>query len=212
MGASAAGPLKGEAHVPEPFELPVSIFPGISGYATGELGIHSIILDEPTNDFFQLSNSVNVRMVLLAKDPGMEVWNFNGSAYMNVGQSFPIGTSPFDTHPLWNLVSGVPGNTYSLTIKMHDLNGVYADSDPIVLNFTAAPAPGPFAINVAAIAPQQVTLAWPTNAIGWELQSTFSLIETNWTTMTNAPVISGTNFSLSLMATNEQQYFRLFRP
>jgi hypothetical protein len=54
VGRSAAGELKVDSDFDQRVELPVSIFPGISGFATGELALHSTILDDSTNDFFQI--------------------------------------------------------------------------------------------------------------------------------------------------------------
>ena len=110
VGRSAAGQLKVQIDFEQPFSLAASIFPGISGYATGEMGVHSTLLDDPANDFFQLSTAADFRFVLLAKDPGMEVWNDNGSAYLGIGESYFIGVAPFDNHPIWNIVNGTPGN------------------------------------------------------------------------------------------------------
>src|SRR5258707_7545305 len=53
VGHSAAGQLKVEVGFDQPLGLEVSVFPGISGYATGEVGFHSAPFDEPINDFFQ---------------------------------------------------------------------------------------------------------------------------------------------------------------
>ena len=53
-GRNAAGQLRIEVGYAQPLALPVSVFPGIPGYATGELGFHSTIIDDPANDFFQL--------------------------------------------------------------------------------------------------------------------------------------------------------------
>src|SRR5471030_2293146 len=78
-GRSAAGQLKVDVDFTQPLVLAASVFPGISGYATGELGFHSTILDDAANDFFQLSTAADFRFILLAKDPGMEVWNDTGS-------------------------------------------------------------------------------------------------------------------------------------
>ena len=111
------------------------------GYATAALGLHSIFVDDPTNDLFAPSTDADFSFILLAKDPGMEVWNDHGSAFMTNGESYQIGHPIFDNHPIWNLVSGTPGNSYSLTIKFHDASGIYPDSDPVVLSFTPiAPA------------------------------------------------------------------------
>ena len=141
VGRNASGQLVVQIEFEQPLVLPVSVFPGISGYATGEVGLHSALFDDPGNDFFQLSPAADFRFILLAKDSGIEVWNDTGSSYMNVGESFYIGPPPFDTHPVWNITTGTPTNAYSLTLKLHDVNAVYPDSASFVLSFTPiAPA------------------------------------------------------------------------
>ncbi len=210
VGRSAAGELKVDVDFEQPVGLEASIFPGTSGHATGELAMHSTILDDPANDFFQLSTAADFRFILLAKDPGMEVWNDTGSGFMATNEMFYVGVSPFDTHPIWNLVNGTPGSAYSLTLKLHDLNGVYADTAPFVLSFTAVQIHYPLAIKQDDL--QHATLSWTTNAAGWELQSATSLTATNWATVTNVPVLAGPNFSLSVTTEQTQQFFRLHKP
>ncbi len=214
VGRSAGGQLKADVGFPQPVELPASIFPGISGFATGEMGVHSTILDDPTNDFFQLALTADLRFVLLAKDPGMEVWNDTGSGYMGIGETFFIGTAPFDTHPIWNIVSGTPGNACSLTLKLHDLNGVYSDSAPFELSFTpiqVTPGAGPYEISITRVDPLHAMLSWTTNALGWALESATSLGASNWNTVTNSPGMEGTNFSLSIATADTQRFFRLHK-
>jgi hypothetical protein len=209
VGRSAARELRVASDFTQPVELPVSIFPGIPGYATGEVAFHSTILDDPTNDLFQLSTAADLRFVLLAKDPGMEVWNDTGSGYMATNETYFIGVFPFDNHPIWNIVNGTPGNTYSLSLKLRDVNGVYSDSAPFVLSFT--PVPDRSWINIEPADPLHATLSWPTNAIGWELQSAASLTATNWTPIRDDPGIAGTNFALSISTAAAQQFFRLHK-
>lgn len=207
VGRTAAGELHLHMHFDQPVELPLSIFPGINGYAFGELAFHSTILDEPAEDFFQLSPAADFRFVLLAKDPGIEVWNDTGSGYMVSNETFRIGPAPFDSHPIWNIISGTPGNSLSLTLKLRDLNGVYPDSESFVLSFT--PVETRPRINFQKTSVQSATLSWPTNAAGWELQSANSVGTANWDTITNTIGISGTNFSVSITTTNAQQFYRL---
>lgn len=209
VGRNATGQIVVDSDFPQPVGLPPSIFPGFPGFATGELGIHSILLDDPTNDFFQLSVNADFRFILLAKDPGMEIWNDFTAAYMNVGEMFHIGSAPFDNHPIWNLVNGSFGSSYSLTLKMRDLNGIYADSDPFVLSFTPAAAPGPYQIHLAATDSQHVALQWPANAIGWQLETSVSPAAAGWTTVTNVPTVAGTNFFLIVPTDSPQRFFRL---
>jgi hypothetical protein len=205
VGRNAAGELVVDSDFDQPVELPVSIYAGISGYATGSIGIHSTILDEPTNDFFQLSTAADFEFILLAKDPGMEIWTFAG--FMGTNDTQAIGPSPFDTHPLWNIANGTPGNAYSLTLKIRDLNGIYPDSAPFVLSFT--PIQIRHRINISQVDPIHAALSWSTNAVGWELQSATSVTATNWTTVTNLAGIIGTNFSLNITTTQTKQFFRL---
>ena len=210
VGRTAAQELKVETDFTQPVELEASIFPGISGYASGELAFHSIAFDEPTNDFFQLSPAADLRLVLTAKDPGMEVWNDTGSGYMATNETYYIGQPPFDNHPIWNIVNGTPGNAYSLTLKLRDVNNVYPDSDPFVLSFT--PVQIRHQISIQQLDAQHAALLWTTNAVGWELQSSPSLTATNWITNTNAPVVVATNFSLTIPTDAQQQFFRLHKP
>ena len=209
VGRTAAQQIKVEINFPQPVQLPASIFPGISGYAFGELAFHSITFDEPTNDFFQLSLSADFRLVLVAKDPGMEIWNDTGSGFMATNETYFFGQPPFDNHPIWNIVNGTPGNTYSLTLKLRDVNNVYPDSDPFVLNFT--PVQMLPRININRVDPQHVALSWTTNAVGWGLQSSASLTATNWIAITNAPTVVTTNFSLTITTSAQQQFFRLHK-
>jgi hypothetical protein len=209
-GRSASGQLKVAVEFVQPLTLEASIFPGISGYATGELGFHSTILDDPVSDFFQLSTAADFRFILLAKDPGMEVWNYNASGYLGINETFFIGPPPFDTHPIWNIVNGTPGHAYSLTLKLRDVNGVYPDSAPFVLSFT--PLQILYQINIKQVDPLRATLSWTTNAAGWELQSAPSVAAANWNTVTNVPDLAGTNFSLRIVTTETQQFFRLHKP
>jgi hypothetical protein len=52
VGRSAGGQLKVEIGF-SLLGLEASVFPGITGYATGAVGFHSAAFDDPTNDFFQ---------------------------------------------------------------------------------------------------------------------------------------------------------------
>lgn len=207
VGRTAAGQLKVEVEFTQPLPLPVSVYPGITGYATANVGLHSTIFDDPTNDFFQPSTSANFRFILVAKDPGMEVWNDTGSGYLGIGESFNIGPPPFDTHPVWNLPGGSPGVAYSLTLRFHDSNGVYPDSAPVILSFTPAIIQVPLALRLTA--PNEVTISWSTNAPGWTLESAAAVAPAAWNPVTNAAGIVGTNFSLGLRTTGAQQYLRL---
>ena len=141
VGRSASGKLKVEIAFPQPIVLPVAPV-GFVGYAAGDPGYSSIFADEPLEDLFLLSPNSNIRFILVEKDPGIEVFNDTGSAFMPIGGSFFLGSPFFDSHPFWNIVSGSPGNSYTLTMKVHDTTSIYLDSDPYNVTFTPIPEPG----------------------------------------------------------------------
>jgi hypothetical protein len=201
VGHSATGKLKVEVGF-DLLRIEASVFPGLPGYATGDMGFHSAPLDEPANDFFQLSPGADFRWMLLSKDPGMEVLNDHGSAYMTNGESFFVGQAPFDTHPLWNILNGLAGQIYSLTLKVRDLNGVYSESDPVLLEFT----PDPPVLTITNSSPGQVTISWTPNTPGFLLQSAPGLTPAFWT---NAP--TGSTNPITLPASALVRFYRVRR-
>jgi hypothetical protein len=202
VGHSGSGQLKVEVGFEAPLGLEVSVFPGFPGYATGEVGFHSAPFDEPAEDLFQLSSGADLRFILVAKDAGMEVLNDHGSAFMQVGETFYLGIAPFDEHPLWDLVSGTPGNSYSLTLKIRDVNGVYTESDPFVLSFT----PNPPVMSIQPAAPGFVTVSWAPATSGFVLQMASGLNPSSWT---NAP--SGSTNPVTVATSPGAMFFRVRR-
>lgn len=197
---AAHGQLKARVEFPLPLDLESSTFPGFPGFATGEVGFHSAAEDEPADDLFQLSPLADTRFILLAKDPGMEVWNDHGSAPMAIGESFFMGPPFFDTHPLFNLQIGIPGQSYSLTLRIHDVMGIYTDSEPFELTFTPALP----VVSLAVAGPGLVSLSWTPDTAGFVLQSSPALNPANWT---NAP--SGPTNPVVIPASGLQGYYRV---
>ncbi len=63
-----------------------------------------------------------------------------------------------------------------------------------------------------ALSNTNVVLSWPAAAFGYVLQSRTNLATNNWLNVTNAPVLSGDSYFVTLGATNQSRYFRLFAP
>ena len=91
--------------------------------------------------------------------------------------------------------------------------GLYDFSSQTFDNFVLQIPPGfgPYGINIGRADSSHVTLFWPTNAVGWNLESTASLVAANWSTVTNAPATADTNFSLTMSQAGPQQFFRLHK-
>jgi hypothetical protein len=58
----------------------------------------------------------------------------------------------------------------------------------------------------------QVRIAWPTNAMGYVLESATNLAAPAWTAVTNVPVASGAEFRVNFDSAAEQRFFRLRQP
>ncbi len=56
-----------------------------------------------------------------------------------------------------------------------------------------------------------ITLSWPVAAAGFSVQSRAALGTGNWTTLTNAPTLSGSTWRVTLPEANSAQFFRLWR-
>jgi hypothetical protein len=54
-----------------------------------------------------------------------------------------------------------------------------------------------------------VVVSWPTNALGFSLQSSTNLTAASWSNVTNTAAIVGTNYSVTLGARQQKQFFRL---
>jgi hypothetical protein len=144
VGRSAAGQIKIDADLHHPVPLPVSVFPGISGYAEGEPAFHATILDDPANDFFQLDPAANFQFVITAQDPGIGIYTLTGLQPINTPAT--LGPSVFDYHPVWQIPAGPVGATYNITLKVQDTTGLYTESAPLTVPFQSVPEPAALAL------------------------------------------------------------------
>jgi hypothetical protein len=92
--------------------------------------------------------------------------------------------------------------------------GLYDFSTQTFDNFILQIPPGfgPYNLAISSPTANQATLLWPTNAVGWALQSSAGLSNPAWDSVTNSPLIANTNFTVTVAATNAQQFFRLYKP
>ena len=66
-------------------------------------------------------------------------------------------------------------------------------------------------LTIAAVGNNNVQLSWPTNAAGFSLQAS-PRVNGTYVTLTNSPVVIGTNYAATLPATNAAAFFRLAKP
>lgn len=136
---------------PPPYHLGVSPFPEIPGYADAQPGFQSLLNDEPP--VLGLPSTVEIDFSLLAADPLVRVWNDTGTAPMQIGEHFYLGVPFFMVHPVWQITpDAIVGETYLLTIRLHDRSGQLTDSDPIALPFVPVPEPASAFLLLAGLA------------------------------------------------------------
>jgi hypothetical protein len=74
--------------------------------------------------------------------------------------------------------------------------------------FTYQIAPTPPRLTISLSPGNAVTLTWPTNASGYALQGS-ALVKGTYLTLTNTPVVVGSNYSATLPRTNAASFYRL---
>ena len=72
-------------------------------------------------------------------------------------------------------------------------------------NIVVQPAP----LLTARVVGPNVVVSWPTNALGFSLQSSTNLAAPNWISVTNASTISCTNYATTLNLSSGKSFFRL---
>lgn len=83
--------------------------------------------------------------------------------------------------------------------------------DVEILASSAAPVIAP-RLDIQLTPTNTVVLSWPTNSTGFVLQNKTDIAAMNWTTLTNTPVIVGTNNQINLSPQGTAGFFRLQHP
>jgi hypothetical protein len=60
--------------------------------------------------------------------------------------------------------------------------------------------------------PRTLIIAWLTNFNSWMLQESTDLRTTNWTTVSNATTMTGSNYQVNVTTINGTHFFRLAKP
>jgi hypothetical protein len=124
----------------------------------------------------------------------MDVFNFDGSG--------TNGGLLDATYQSGDSVSWMFGWVYGT-------NGVLQDTAGLITRFEIVPAPSPPPLSLDR-SDQAAILRWPTNAMGFVLESTSALAFTNrWAAMTNVPIISGTENVVTNSLSGTNQFYRL---
>lgn len=107
-----------------------------------------------------------------------------------------------------NLYSAFLNGSTNATTMLLETNSTYSSGhvglydyseqtfDNVILQIP--PGFGPYQVSIMQADASHVTLSWPTNAVGWALESVGALPATSWDSVTNRPGITGTNLSVTV--------------
>lgn len=104
----------------------------------------------------------------------------------------------------------VVGQTLSTNFPTHEALQPLAAGmgDAFLAKLIVIPPPR---LNIA-LSSTNVLVSWPALAFGYVLQSRTNLLTNTWANVTNTPVLNGDSYTVTLGATNQSRYFRLFSP
>jgi hypothetical protein len=102
----------------------------------------------------------------------------------------------------FSFVATSPSITMSISAQRKG-TGVSYGIDNIVMQRTPS-------VTARVVAPN-VVLSWPTNALGFSLQSSTNLTAGSWLAVTNTAVIVGSNYAMTLSAPQGKRFFRVKR-
>ncbi len=127
----------------------------------------------------------------------------------NLGNGAALGSGPGATSEDRFFGVSNPGGISSITLSVN--NSVDWEVDHLQYGFQPA---GFFVpeLRIRQSAPNEVSLTWSTNAIGFILQESPSLSGTNWTTVPIAPTIVCEKYRVIATPSSSKRFYRLLRP
>ncbi len=169
---------------------------------------------DPLSDLLPAGTAIWIRK--LSSSPGLGIYRYRSSAGAELWQPI-FGTGGVTNALQWDqtmfhpAVTAPPGtNTYTATFEAFLLNSadgspvVGANTGPFTFNWTTVPDGRP----TLKIAPGFV-LSWPASTTGYVLEAADSLPASDWTVVTNAPVLAGDQLSVVLDPSASRRFFRM---
>jgi hypothetical protein len=106
------------------------------------------------------------------------------------------------------LSSNTPQTNYSGTVTIRGGSDIFASTDLVAQSFQIFFSPSLTIARSGA----NVLLAWPASGQIFTLQQNSNLRTTNWTTVTNSPALTGSQYQVTLPVSPGAKFFRLKYP
>lgn len=149
-----------------------------------------------------------------------ELRSFTGKLLGNTagaGASFELmpqlnGNDAF-ADPLMYDATGYGGQSFTYTPMLSGYDtyilSLWMDYGLMQLTVAEDSVVEPPRLGVSRIASGRIQLTWPTNAADFSLIQATNSATSNWSVVTNLPVVAGTNYGVSLPSTNGNRFYRL---
>jgi autotransporter-associated beta strand protein len=104
--------------------------------------------------------------------------------------------------------NGLPQNsTLYIGGQLFQISYTGGNGNDVVLN--RIPTPTPPTLTIQSFSSSSLVLSWPTNGPAFTLQVSTNLTSSNWTSVSSAPVIVGTNYVVTNATPGPQGFYRL---
>jgi hypothetical protein len=171
-------------------------YPAIAANSSGAVVIvcNGSSLDTYVSCYAALGEPINGSLAfdhLVLLQPGSASYNNSSSGISRWGDYSCICPDPADPSRFWALTM-YPANPGTWATQITELI-----TSPARL--------------FIALARTNVVISWPAAADSFQLQSTMSLSDTNWSMVLQSPVLTNNLLTITLPATNDASFFRLAR-
>lgn len=129
-------------------------------------------------------------------------------AATNLGNGSAQGSGPGATEEDRFFGVSHPDGISSITLSVH--NSVDWEADHLQYGYQTASLVIP-ELRIRQSAPDEISLAWSTNAVGFILQESSGLSGTNWTTVPIAPTIVYDEYRVATSSLPSKRFYRLMR-
>ena len=129
-----------------------------------------------------------------------------------------VGSNPnTNLPPRTGFLSGTGNYALSEAIEIrngiNDFSGTSASGTGYYeIVFSVSPPPMSFPDLRTQLSTNQLTLTWPFEVYGYNLEQTTNLESASWSAVTNVPVLINTNYAIVIPVDQPAMFFRLHHP
>jgi len=186
---------------------------GTSGYQNLDLNVGGV--DSYANNNAGLNGSNNVHITVVVDSASGSLYYYNGASVISTLNGDVLSLAGINDLDNWIGASPVSADPY-LVATIHEFRVYQGVLSPQAIALNDAVGPANY-IQLSANptlnafrSGGNIVFSWPASDFNFAVQARSGLASgTSWTSLTNAPALVGTNWQVSLPATNTARFFQL---